>query len=736
MHFGSRGGAGAPLGFLLSASLILSASLTFSAGAAYAQSAEDESIVLDPIVVEDGSPQASRRPARPASASRAAPAVAEPLQEPAPVGTIAEDYNATRDFPSSLTILDQSLLEQENVRDLRDLSGTSPNFTAFDGGGNRMTQFSVRGIREPNYQSAPEILPSVAYYFDDVPALTSLSRVSLFNNLDSVTIKKGPQNSDYGFSRAGGVIDVRTPEPSRIATAYGTAGFGNYDAYELSAGFSTPLVQDKLYASGDIIKDTRDGFYDNVATGEPYGDKDALGGRLKLTARASDTTTIDFGLRYEKFRDQADPYILDPLNNPDPFKVDFDRPGHENIDQDMQYLRVRSEFDRFDFMSVTAHQGSSWSYRADASQYGAPYADFIGTTDEDIDTYSQEFRVASNNAANQIGWKGGLFLARTTMDYEGGFLFNDGTPAGPPTIAETTSNDVSGFGEVTVPLTSALRLGAGLRYDWAGRKGSNEFAPPSITRGDEDYSAFSPSVSLLYGANPNVSYFAKYARGFKPGGFNARTSTFSPFAFEYDAETSDNFELGVKTLMLGGKLGLGGSVFYSKFHDYQNLTQLSPSTFGLSNAQSARSYGVELESAYQITRAVKLFANFGYTNAEYDDFRSPLGNFSGNTISYVPEFTAAYGTEYETESGFYFLGQARTTGSYYLDDTNTAEQGTYTLVDLAAGYRVGRLDASLFVSNLTDQEYVVNSFGFAGPGADMGTIGDPRTYGMRAKMTF
>ncbi|WP_342022013.1 TonB-dependent receptor domain-containing protein [Methyloceanibacter stevinii] len=132
-----------------------------------------------------------------------------------------------------------------------------------------------------------------------------------------------------------------------------------------------------------------------------------------------------------------------------------------------------------------------------------------------------------------------------------------------------------------------------------------------------------------------------------------------------------------------------------------------------------------------------MFGAFGYTNAKYDSFDTVLGDFSGNTISFTPEFTATYGIEYQAASGLYGLARARTTGSYYLDDANTAEQDTYTLVDLTAGYRWGSFDASVFVHNLTDQRYVVNAFGLSGPnGAEIGSIGDPRTYGVRGRMTF
>lgn len=398
---------------------------------------------------------------------------------------------------------------------------------------------------------------------------------------------------------------------------------------------------------------------------------------------------------------------------------------------------MRAELDAADVMSVTAYRRSTWDYRADAIQFGLPFADFIGVTNEVIGSFTQEFRAASNNDPTEMGWTAGLLFARTKMDYEAGFLFNNGAPAGPPAIAETVARDVGVYGGVSVPLNSLVTVQGGLRYDWAGREGTNEFAPPAISRGDEEFGEVLPSVSLVYSANDSVSYFAKYARAFKPGGFNVRTFATDPFSFEYGEETSDNVEVGFRALGLSGKFALSGAFFYSKFHDFQDLTQLSPTTFGISNADSARSFGAELDAAYMLMPSLKLFGTFGYTNAQYESYDSVLGDFSGNTISFTPEFTATYGLEYQGSSGLYGIARARTTGPYYLDDANTAEQDAYTLVDLVAGYRWGRFDASFFVHNLTDQRYVTNAFGTAGPElVDIGTIGDPRTYGARAKVVF
>jgi len=692
----------------ISSLIITTTVLPFLSGNAYAQDNNATASALDQIVVEG--PEQNNN------------------------SSVEELYKKQQGTPSSVKFIDNNQIEQDGIRLIRDLSGVTSNFSTFDGGGNRMTQFSVRGVREQSYQSAPEILPSVAYYIDDVPSLTILGRASLFNNIDSITLKKGPQNGTYGFSRPGGVVDLKTPDPTNEFSGYAIASYGDYNAHELAFGVSAPIVKDKVFFSIDAIKAGRKGFYDNTALGGDYGEKDGLGGRLKLRVKPVENTTIDFTMQYEKFQDEADPYIFAPTTNPTPYRVHFDQPGFENIDQSLQSLRVKTEFDNFDFLSVTAHRKSTWVINADAIQYG--FDGFIGVTDQEVKSFTQEIRLNSKNRADQFGWNAGLFYAQTDMDNVGSFVSNSGFPAFPPSISETNSDDFSLFGEISVPIFKDLKVEAGIRYEWADRKATNQYFAPAITGGENDYSEFLPSLSLIYQADPNLSLFAKYVRGFKAGGFNARTRTATQFDFEYDSELSDNFEIGAKALMFDGKIGINAAAFYSDFDNYHNLIAFAPNTFGIRNAEKATTYGFEIEGNYQFNSELRFFANFGYVNAEFDRYQNGGTDFSGKEISFSPEFTTGYGFEYNAKSGLYFSAKARTVGSYFLDNLNTVSQDSYTLVDLVAGYRWDMFDASVYVKNLTDEEYVVTLVDVSGPGQYGGSLGDPMTFGVKLKSEF
>lgn len=635
--------------------------------------------------------------------------------------------------------------EQRGVRTARDLAQLFANVSGSDSGGNRMTNYTVRGVRELGYQTSPGVMPGLAYYVDDVPALTALARASVFRNLDRISLLRGPQGSSFGFSRPGGVIDIHTAGPSDRLTAWGAFGAGNFGQLEFAAGLSTPTAINGLSITSDFVFQEREGFYNNLALGRPYGDKQSYGGRIKAQY-AYGTALIDLLLQHERFDDESDPFVPLTSLSSGPFQVSYNDPGYERIGQDLQALKIRNAFEGFDFLSVTSHRYSTWGFRSDGDLTAAPldpmnpFARLIGITDEDITTVTQEFRFKSNDQKARLKWSAGAFFAHTHMDFTAGFAAYPNTVLGccPLREAETKSNDVAVRGELDYEIIPGLHLLPGLRYEWADRDAKNQNPAPNIRSAYDTFSAILPSMAVVVEPTENMSIYARYVRGFKPGGFLADRALTALNQFRFDEETSDNYELGFTSELVPGMFTLKGSLFYSKYRDYQVLNQISAVEFGVNNAQRVSSYGGELEAELRFGEGWRANAALGVTRATYDRFVNGFGNFSGNKVPFVPAFTANYGIAYEASWGGYISADARTIGKYALDDNNAASQKAFTLVDVTVGVKIDRFDVSLFGKNIFDEQYVINVYDFQGTGGAgaFGNIGDPATFGMRAKVRF
>ncbi|HEY0292881.1 MAG TPA: TonB-dependent receptor [Hansschlegelia sp.] len=681
--------------------------------AAAAQSGQpDDAVDLPPIVVEG-------------SGGKAAGAGSDPLSA----------------NQSSVSVMTGAQAAQTGVRDQRDLSQSFANVTGFDAGGARMTTFAIRGMREFGYQSTPGAFPAIAYYMDDVPALTTLARASLFMNLDEVSVLRGPQISGYGFSRPGGVIDVHTADLTDKPSGYVSTSFGNYRAWETSGGVSAPIGSEFFLSADGVIQD-RNGFYRNTSLSDSYGDKTAYAGRARLTWRPSDSFQLDFTSQHERFRDQTDPFVpLSQLRSSGRYKVSYDDPGHERISQNLEALRIKSSFDAFDLLSVTAYRRSTWDFvndgdgTAEPLDPANPYSRYSGYTHEKVRSLTQELRVRSNDDRARLQWSGGLFAARTNMDIAtGALLYPSGSQIQP---AKARNDDFAAFGELSYALTETLRIQPGLRYEAAGRRGSNAQVAPIINSGSKTFSAVLPSIAMVYAPSPLFSAFAKYTRGFRPGGFNAHKRVTDPGDYEFAAETSDNYEIGFKSSHLDDRLSVNGSLFLSNYDDYQVLNQFSAQAFGVNNAQKARTYGGELELAYKLTPEISLSGGAGVTHARYLKFENGYGDFSHKRVPFVPRFTLNYGVDYQAPWGGFAGVQARTTGRYALDDANHSSQKTATLVNAQIGFRKDWYEVAMFGRNIFNERYIANVYDFSGTGVGaIGNLGDPATYGVRAKATF
>lgn len=138
--------------------------------------------------------------------------------------------------------------------------------------------------------------------------------------------------------------------------------------------------------------------------------------------------------------------------------------------------------------------------------------------------------------------------------------------------------------------------------------------------------AFLPSAKLQYKLNPDVMFYASYARGFLAGGFNGQDISGNPANVPYDPEHVNAYEVGVKSELFDRKLTLNVDVFRS---DYSNLQVQQYEDGGggsvisvVDNAASSRTQGVELEANWRVTHALTLGATVTYLHARYQNYKN------------------------------------------------------------------------------------------------------------------
>jgi outer membrane receptor protein involved in Fe transport len=114
-----------------------------------------------------------------------------------------------------------------------------------------------------------------------------------------------------------------------------------------------------------------------------------------------------------------------------------------------------------------------------------------------------------------------------------------------------------------------------------------------------------------------MAYFT-WATASKGGGFNE--SDRSGQNFEFDGESAENYEIGLKSDFLDGAARLNLAAFNTDFDDLQ-VSAFTGTSFKTGNAASATSRGVELESMLLLNENWMVGANGAYLDATYNEFQ-------------------------------------------------------------------------------------------------------------------
>jgi iron complex outermembrane receptor protein len=200
--------------------------------------------------------------------------------------------------------------------------------------------------------------------------------------------------------------------------------------------------------------------------------------------------------------------------------------------------------------------------------------------------------------------------------------------------------------------------------------------------GDATWEEFTPKIGLDFRLNDNVLTYISYSEGFRSGGFNGRNQNLANIG-PFDPEFVENWEIGMKGDFFNNTLRLNLAAFTNKYDDKQEEI-IEPDGFGGSNtvvrnASTADLMGWEAEMVWVASDRLRIDANVGYLDAEYDDFLADLtgtGTITDNSglgIRRTPEWTYGVSGNYSVPIGagyFNLYASYRYTDEYWVEVRN------------------------------------------------------------------
>lgn len=225
------------------------------------------------------------------------------------VVTARKAEERVQDIPIAISALSAQDIEREGVRSLQDLGQLIPGFTFDVGAFASDTRPAVRGMQNERGR------PSVAVLIDYVDASSenlataggSSALRSRLLDVERIELVKGPQTVLYGRNAFGGAINYVTRRPSFEWEGRAGLEAGRGGLWALNAGFSGPLIDERLAFRVGISKSEFGGYYTNPNTSAALGTEDALGGSLALLFTPNDRLSIYARYQYsdEEFSEPA-----------------------------------------------------------------------------------------------------------------------------------------------------------------------------------------------------------------------------------------------------------------------------------------------------------------------------------------------------------------------------------------------------------------------------------------------
>ena len=617
------------------------------------------------------------------------------------------------DVPVSVSAFDGDLLNDLGVANLAEVGKITPNVTleVSRGTNTTLTAF-IRGVGQQDPVAGFE--SGVGIYLDDVYLNRPQGAVLDVFDVERIEVLRGPQGTLYGRNTIGGAVKYVTRGLGDEPEFRARVALGSYNQREGVVTASLPLSS-HFRVGGSFAILTRDGFGENLLTGDDNYNKDVTAGRLSaeldLSAATQVRASADWLVDKSNAR-QGHRLIPGQLTGAPVLGNVFDtRAGLDVVDQKVEgggaSLVVDHDFDNgFTFKSVTA-------YREDESTTPIDF-DSLPSGDLDVpaiyenDQFSQEFLV--NYGGDRLNGVAGVYYldanASTVFDV---LLANTGDLIGLPGLNAQTFGDVGTetwaiFGDVSYDITPAFTVTVGARYTEDERTsqvlrrtyigGFSEFfggdptliATTSDFNGSDTFDAFTPRLALSYKLSDTSNAYASFSQGFKGGSFDPRGQTTAAPDFnqdgtvsddevfdfmQFDPEEVDSFEVGYKASEFGGRLNYNFAVFYNEYTDIQIPGSVGVDTTGdgvndtftgvTTNAGEATIAGLEFEGSATVFE--KLFNDddvfnmtwmVGVIDAEYDTFIDAFGNDVADerVFQNTPELTASTQLVYDTPFRF------------------------------------------------------------------------------------
>jgi iron complex outermembrane receptor protein len=663
------------------------------------------------------------------------------------------------------------------------LSGRVPGLYAESTTGRIFPRFYIRGLGNIDFYLGAS--QPVSIIQDDVVLEHVVLKSNPVFDVAQVEVLRGPQGSLFGRNTTAGIIKFDTNRPTQQLDGQASLSVGSYGSVSMDAGIGGPIVADKIAVRASVLVQHREDYVDNTYRGVSFDGtatpmKNALGGfddrnaRLQVLLTPTDNFSVLLSGHYRDYEGTSTLFLRGGLlkGSNDPIAPRKSVAYDEAQNNPQAYktkgasAHVTWDFGPAALTSITAYETTRGYSRGDTDGGAAADFPFNGVANgygesqgqiRDLDQWTQELRLASTGDTAFKWQVGGFYFdSRDTTDfYQRRFFLTAPASASPNSNnpnnwvrLHNVNTSWAVFGQASYKIGDKFTITAGGRYTDDDKRtrllktadtitGAVTYTGRRFVKLDDEKPSW--DVSALYQATPDVSVYARIARGFRGPTIQGRSAVFNSDFTTADSETITSYEAGFKSQLLDNRLRFNASAFYWNLKNIQLNGNDSNGNGVLFNADKAEAYGVEAELTYRPIDNLSFTLGGSLLHTEIKDNRvfaqacslngvlvctvnDPLitrgagtgqtyfAQINGNPLPNAPKYTlnatARYDIPVSDTSGFFIATDWNIQGytNFVLYKTDEFYSKNNFEGGLKIGYNTGDFEIAAFARNITNEK--------------------------------
>lgn len=602
--------------------------------------------------------------------STAAGAVAQTAPTPAPtaqtsaasevevvVVTARRRDESIQDVPAVVNAVTPEELVKLNIRDFTEVQNVVPGLSLVNNANGIGGSAQVRGVNFDVNASGNNA--TVEFYQNDAPITAGVVLQQMYD-VGQIEVLRGPQGTLRGRASPSGSITVTTKKPD----LYQSGGYGSFTATDtgttnFNGAVNIPIIEGiaAIRVAGVFSGGNANRVHPISTALDSRGpDGKTQSGRITVLAHPIDALTLEGSYQqivtHSRFFDQVESFNqANPSAPASPVTIRAEdrlsnRETPRENRQEFKIYNARAEYAFGGQRLIYQFQKYKQDIQSRANQDLAnalPKFDYYQFNNTRSDSTSHELRLQNEERVfGRFDYVLGLFddknvppsdlIVQTPVTLPSFLGGGVAAVALTPIQRVGRTHEQSAFGNLTVHLGEATEIGGGARYIQYDATSALTISGARFDDPPTDVNKVIYSLSAKHSFSRDFMVYVTTGTSFRPGvdvvgNFSVAQSALERSFIHLPAETSQSYETGFKSTLLGGKARVNLSAFHQTFENYpyrapnngiyyvnyaatvsDGVVTVTPqvSLFNFVAAVPVKVNGVEAEVSYSPTERLKL----------------------------------------------------------------------------------------------------------------------------------